>query len=72
VGNRGAQPSSSESIPNANGWVNPYGYDGRDRVRSDVATGLDWKRVRAYNPTTGRFLSRDPLGHAPLVLADNP
>jgi RHS repeat-associated protein len=44
----------------------------RDGVRSDVATGLDWMRVRAYNPTTGRFLSRDPLGRAPLFLADNP
>ncbi len=28
--------------------------------------------VRAYDPTLGRFLSRDPLGRAPLVFADNP
>jgi RHS repeat-associated protein len=41
-------------------------------VHSDAATGLDWMRVRAYNPTTGRFLSRDPLGRAPLFFADAP
>ena len=64
--------ASSETIPNANGWVNPYRYDGRDGVRSDVATGLDWMAVRAYDPTLGRFLARDPLGRAPLVFADNP
>ncbi len=57
---------------NANGWVNPYRYDGRDGVRSDVASGLDWMRVRAYDPSLGRFISRDPLGRAPLVFADNP
>ncbi len=68
----GALTNSSETIPNANGWVNPYRYDGRDGVRSDVATGLDWMSVRAYDPTLGRFISRDPLGRAPLVFADNP
>ncbi len=68
----GALTNSSETIPNANGWVNPYRYDGRDGVRSDVATGLDWMAVRAYDPTLGRFLARDPLGRAPLVFADNP
>ncbi len=47
----GALTNSSETIPNANGWVNPYRYDGRDGVRSDVATGLDWMAVRAYDPT---------------------
>ncbi len=64
--------ASSESLPNANGWVNPYRYDGRDGVRSDTTTGLDWMSVRAYDPTLGRFLARDPLGRAPLVFADNP
>ena len=29
-------------------------------------------RVRAYDPSIGRFLSRDPLGRAPLFFADNP
>ncbi len=28
--------------------------------------------MRAYDPTLGRFLSRDPLGRAPLFFADNP
>jgi hypothetical protein len=28
--------------------------------------------TRAYDPSTGRFISRDPLGRAPLYLADNP
>jgi RHS repeat-associated protein len=66
--------SSSESIPDANDWVNPYRYDGRNGVRSDTATGLDWLSVRAYDPNVGHFLSRDPLGGAPLYLAsgDNP
>ncbi len=68
----GALTSVSETIPNANGWVNPYRYDGRDGVRSDAATSLDWMRVRAYDPTLGRFLSRDPLGRVPLFLSDNP
>ena len=64
--------SASESIPNANGWVNPYRFDGRDGVRYDASTGLDWMAVRAYDPSVGRFLSRDPLGRAPLFFADNP
>jgi uncharacterized protein RhaS with RHS repeats len=34
----------------ANGWVNPYRYDGRDRVRYDEETGLYWMSVRAYDP----------------------
>lgn len=41
-------------------------------MRSDAATGLDWMATRAYDPTTDRFISRDPLGRAPLYLADNP
>jgi RHS repeat-associated protein len=66
---------SSESIPNANGWVNPYRYDGRDGARYDASDGLYWLSVRVYDPTLGRFLSRDPLGRAPLFLPsgnDNP
>jgi RHS repeat-associated protein len=68
----GTLTASSESIPNANGWTNPYRFDGRDGVRSDAATGLDWLATRAYDPTADRFISRDPLGRAPLYLADNP
>jgi len=66
--------SASESIPNANGWSNPFRFDGRDSVQFDATTGLDWMATRAYDPTTGRFISRDPLGRVPLFLAssDNP
>jgi RHS repeat-associated protein len=64
--------ASSESIPNANGWVNPYRFDGRDGVRCDAATGLDWMATRAYDPTIGRFISHDSLGRVPFNLADNP
>ncbi len=64
--------ASSESFAGGTGWINPSRYDGRDGVRSDVASGLDWMSVRAYDPTLGRFLSRDPLNRAPLFFADNP
>ena len=61
----GAPLSSSESFPG--GWTNPYRYDGRDLVRYDSETSLDWMSVRAYDPTLGRFIARDPLGRAPLM-----
>ncbi|HEX2347692.1 MAG TPA: RHS repeat-associated core domain-containing protein, partial [Ktedonobacterales bacterium] len=64
--------TSSENIPGANGWVNPFRFDGRDGVRYDDSDGLYWMCVRAYDPTIGRFLSRDPLSRAPLFFADNP
>jgi RHS repeat-associated protein len=63
---------ASERIPNANGWTNPYRYDGRDGVRYDAADGLYWMSVRAYDPALGRFLAHDPLGRAPLFFADQP
>jgi len=62
--------SSSESF--SNGWSNPYRYDGRDGARYDAATGLYWLSMRAYDPTLGRFLSRDPLNRAPLAFVDQP
>ena len=62
--------SSSENFPN--GWSNPLRYDGRDKVLYDSETGLYWMTVRAYDPTLGRFLSRDPLGKAPLFFPDQP
>ncbi len=52
--------SSSETL--ANGWSNPYRYDGAQGVRYDTETGLYWMSVRAYDPTLGRFISHDPLG----------
>jgi RHS repeat-associated protein len=56
----------------ANGWTNPYRYDGKDRVRYDTETSLYWMSVRAYDPTLGRFLSRDPLNRQPLVFTGQP
>lgn len=38
---------------------NPFRYTGRD---FDSETGLYYYRARYYDPTTGRFLSEDPLG----------
>ena len=37
---------------------NPYGFTGRE---SDSETGLMYYRARYYDPSTGRFLSEDPL-----------
>jgi RHS repeat-associated protein len=57
----------------SNGWRNPYLYDGAFRDYFDNETGLDWMSVRAYDPTLGRFISRDPLGRKPLMgLATQP
>lgn len=64
--------SSSENIPNANGWSNPYRYDGRDGARYDTETSLYWLSTRAYDPTLGRFLQRDPLGRFPLFFWSQP
>lgn len=50
----------------SNGWHNPYLYDGAEGVRYDAVTGLNWMSVRAYDPSLGRFISRDPLGRTPL------
>ena len=63
---------ASENFGSGTSWTNPYRYDGRDGVRYDGETGLYWMSVRAYDPALGRFLSRDPLGRAPLFFADQP
>jgi RHS repeat-associated protein len=43
---------------------NPYLFTAR---QVDPETGLFHYRARAYSPTTGRFLQRDPLGQEPDV-----
>ena len=39
---------------------NPFQYTGRD----NDTTGLQYNRARYYNPTTGRFITEDPIGLA--------
>ncbi len=68
----GHPTSASESIPNASGWTNPFRFSGEYGVLYDAADGLYWMSVRAYDPTVGRFISRDPLGRAPLFFSDQP
>ena len=67
----GQLTSASESFGRKT-WTNLYRYGDRDGVRYDGETGLYWMSVRAYDPALGRFLSRDPLGRAPLFFADQP
>jgi len=68
----GQLTAASENFGGTTTWTNPYRYDGRDGVRYDGETGLYWMSVRAYDPTLGRFLSRDPLGRSPLFFSDQP
>jgi RHS repeat-associated protein len=49
----GKQTASSGSL------VNPFQYTARE---SDTETGLYYYRARYYDPSTGRFLSEDPIG----------
>jgi RHS repeat-associated protein len=42
---------------------NPFQYVGQDGVMND-GNGLDFMRARFYSPTTGSFVTRDPLGLA--------
>ena len=51
----GKQAGSSGSL------VNPFQYTGRE---SDSETGLYYYRARYYDPSTGRFLSEDPIRYA--------
>jgi RHS repeat-associated protein len=51
----GKQTASTGSL------TNPFQYTGRE---SDSETGLYYYRARYYDPSTGRFLSEDPLGNS--------
>jgi RHS repeat-associated protein len=46
-------------ISGSNGNANPFQFSAR---YADQETGLDYYVYRYYNPSTGRWLSRDPLG----------
>ncbi|GIV03361.1 MAG: hypothetical protein KatS3mg015_2191 [Fimbriimonadales bacterium] len=43
-------------------WSGPFAYGGRFGYQSDSDTSLSLLGHRYYDPTTGRFLSRDPIG----------
>lgn len=53
VTSSGKQTASSGSL------TNPFQYTGRE---FDTETGLYYYRARYYDPSTGRFLSEDPIG----------
>ena len=59
--------------PSTTAVVNPFQYDGQ---YTDVETGVQYLRARYYDPSTGQFLSRDPLaaltGSAYGFSGDNP
>ena len=57
--------------------ANPYTYRGQFGVRIDSETGLYMMQARYYDPTIGRFVSRDPAGAddaigAYIYAQDNP
>jgi RHS repeat-associated protein len=43
-----------------------------DAMASDPTSGLVYDRARMYDPTTGRFLTPDPIGGGYAYAADNP
>jgi RHS repeat-associated protein len=43
-------------------WSGPFAYGGRFGYQSDSDTSLSLLGHRYYDPSTGRFLSRDPIG----------
>ncbi len=47
----------------------PYRYAG---AAYDVGSGLTYDRARYYDPSTGRFLSKDPAGGGYAYAGDNP
>jgi RHS repeat-associated protein len=68
----GDNPTSQNVDPSVAG--NPFGFAGEYQ---DPTTGLYDLRARQYDPTTSRFLSRDPLGPQDYTslytyVADNP
>ncbi len=51
------EPDGTTVRPSSN-YNNPYGYTCR---RHDAETGLMYYRLRYFDPTTGQFISQDPL-----------
>ncbi len=52
--------------PQADDDVVSYSYDAHgNRVPSDgTAAGLQWNMTHHFDPTVGRWMSEDPIGHA--------
>ncbi len=56
-------------------WSGPFAYGGRFGYQSDSDTSLSLLGHRYYDPTTGRFLTRDPIGDGRnwyVYVANNP
>jgi len=56
-------------------WSGPFAYGGRFGYQSDSDTSLSLLGHRYYDSTTGRFLSRDPIGDGRnwyVYVANNP
>ena len=59
--------SSYDSFGNTNITTmggDPFGYKGKFGYYTDVETGLILCQHRYYDPATGRWLTRDPIGYA--------
>jgi RHS repeat-associated protein len=58
------QESTEYGVPRTMPWpaaTGPYGYVGQHQRSNDTAPGFTLMGSRLYNPTTGRFLTRDPV-----------
>lgn len=66
-------PYGNQTTPAATGITNPFQYAGQ---YLDPNTGLIYLRARYYDPTTGQFISQDPLepitGTPYAYAGDNP
>jgi RHS repeat-associated protein len=57
--------SKGKVTPKYNGSsAQPFGYTGE---QSDLETGFMHLRARAYDPSAGRFLQRDPVAGAAQI-----
>jgi len=61
------------SILNSSQYGNPYAFTGRELDTLDAGSlRLMYYRARTYDPETGRFMQRDPLGVNPAGSFRNP
>ncbi len=67
-------------VSSSGAWAGPFGYGGKFGYQSDPDSGLMLLGHRYYDPSTGRFLTRDPIkdgrnwyaycGNNPVSFAD--